>query len=522
MNSPLLGAVTVEALVQLGVRHAVLAPGSRNAPLSLALFEADRAGALQLHVRVDERVAGFTALGLAKATGEATAVVTTSGTATANLAPAAMEAKAAGVPLLVITADRPAEAVGAGANQTGDQLGILGPSALGVTRLSSASGAPHSWSAALARSYALAAGLRTRRPGPVQINLEFEAPLVAPVPQASVRLPVIAAAGASPELLELPPGPRTVVLAGDAPPAVGAEARACAELAQAPLLAEPSSNARAGDCAIAAYRNLLDGDLGAQIQRVVVFGHPTLSRPVARLLSREDLEIIVVSSQASWFDIGSRARAVVDRVVLGASERDWLDSWLAADRAHDVAQDWGGPELAAAVVASCASDDVLMLGSSKIIRDADLTRVSSHPPRVYANRGLSGIDGTIATATGIALALRRRITVLLGDLSFQHDLGALVSPEQEPRAQVRIVVADDNGGAIFHGLEQGAPEFADAFERVFGTPQGLDLVRVAQAMGWEAERVASRAELDTALDKPGSRVIVASLNRGGVSAPAAD
>lgn len=512
MNSVLLGAVVVDALVEAGVDHVVLAPGSRNAPLSLRLFDADREGRLRLHVRIDERVAGFTALGIAKATGQLAAVVTTSGTATANLAPAAMEARAAGVPLVFVTADRPGEVVGTGANQTGRQVGILGPSALDVIRLNSASGQPHQWAAAVVRAHAVAHGTRTRQPGPVQLNVELAAPLVGPAAAGTPGIPHISAGVAHPVVTELAPGPRTVVVAGDASPRVGAEARACAELAGVPLLAEPSSNARSGPSAIARYREHLTGHLGRRIERVVVFGHPTLSRPMAALLSRSDVELVVVSDGATWHDVGSRAAMVTDRVAIPESDPQWLRGWRDADAAAPTPQ-WGGELLARTVVESLHEQDVLFLGASAVIRDADLAPVTHPAATAYSNRGLSGIDGTIATATGVALGLGRRVTVLLGDLTFQHDLGALVLPAQEPQPDLRIIVADDGGGAIFHTLEQGAPEYADAFERVFGTPQGLDLVAVATGLGWEAQRVDSADALRAALARPGRRVIVAGITR---------
>lgn len=512
MNSVLLGAVVVDTLLAAGVRHVVLAPGSRSAPLALRLFDADRDGALKLHVRVDERVAAFTALGLAKATRAVVAVVTTSGTAAANLAPAAMEARAAGVALLFLTADRPAEAVGTGANQTGRQVGILGPSALDVIRLNSSSGQPHQWAAAVVRAHAVALGTRTRQPGPVQLNLELAAPLVghatAPVP----TVPRITASAARAEVTELPPGPRTVVVAGDAPPHVGAEARACAEVAGVPLLAEPSSNARSGPCAIAGYREHLAGPLGERVERVVVFGHPTLSRPMTALLTRPDVELVVVSDGATWHDIGSRAAVVTDRVLLPEVDPAWLQEWRSADT-RIVAGHWGGRRVAQVVTESLGADDVLFLGPSAVIRDADFAPITHAVPTVYSNRGLAGIDGVVSTAIGVALGTDRRVTALLGDLTFQHDLGSLVLPASEPQPDVRIVVADDDGGAIFHWLEQGAPQHADAFERVFGTPQGLDLVAAASGLGWQAERVTSADALRAALARPGRRVIVAGITR---------
>lgn len=511
MSSIELGSVVLDALIGSGVTDVVLAPGSRSASLALAADRADRAGALRLHVRVDERVAGFTALGLAKESGRAVAVITTSGTAVANLAPAAMEAKASGVALVLITADRPAHLVGTGANQTTDQVGAFGPSTLGVVRLSSESGDEDAWAAGVHRAVALAEGRRTRQPGPVQLNAEFAAPLVGTLPALRPRgFAVPRSAGHTAVELD---ARRTVVLVGDAPPTVGLEARALAEVSGAPLLAEPSSNARSGPNAVARYRELLDG-VGRAIERVIVVGHPTLSRPVTALLSRRDVEIVVVSSTAAWIDPGHRASVIADRVILQDQDPAWVDQWReAAVEGDAAATGFTQRDVADAVLASLTDADDLVLGSSSIIRAADLAPIASSPPRVFANRGLAGIDGTVATATGIALAGRRPTTVLLGDLTLQHDLGALVRAPQEPASRLRIVVADDGGGSIFHGLEQGAPAYADSFERVFGTPQGLDLVPVGQALGWNSVRVGTRGELERAL-VGGAELIVATLRRG--------
>ena len=398
-----------------------------------------------------------------------------------------MEARASGVPLVLITADRPAHLVGIGANQTADQVGAFGPSALGVVRLSSESGDADAWAAGVHRAVVLAEGRRSRQPGPVQLNVEFATPLLGELPPLRSRGLEVSRSGGH-TAVELD-GRRTVVLVGDATPAVGLEARALAEVSGAPLLAEPSSNARSGPNAIAGYRDLLAG-VGADIERVIVVGHPTLSRPVTALLSRADVEVVVVASAASWIDPGHRAAVVADRVLLGDQ-----DPGLARARGGPPTPGLGSPDgftqrhVADAVLASLGAGDDLVLGSSSIIRAADLSPISPAPPRVFANRGLAGIDGTVATATGIALAGRRPTTVLLGDLTLQHDLGALVRPAQEPAARLRIVVADDGGGSIFHGLEQGAPAYADSFERVFGTPQGVDLAAVGSALGWRSRMV---------------------------------
>ena len=507
MSSLELGAVAIDALIGCGVTDVVLAPGSRSAALALAVDRADRAGRLRLHVRIDERVAGFTALGLAKQAGRAVAVVTTSGTAVANLGPAAMEASAAGVPLVLITADRPAHLVDTGASQTADQAGAFGPAARKVIRLSSASGDAAAWAAGVQRAVVVAEGRRTRSPGAVQLNLECEPPLVGTLPPAR-ELPFSVADSAGHELRELD-GRRTVVLVGDASPKVGAEARALAEISGAPLLAEPTSNARIGPNAIGWYRHAL-ADLGGDIERVVCFGHPTLTRSVSELLARADVELVVVSDQASWPDPGHRASIIADRVFLADQEPTWLARWRAVGlppRRPGLTQRY----VADQVLAALGAEDDLVYGASSIIRAADLSPVAAAGPRAFANRGVAGIDGTIATATGLALASARPTTVLVGDLTLQHDLGALVRPPGEARPSLRVIVVDDEGGSIFKTLEQGQPAYADSFERVFLTRQGLNLAAVAEALGWQAVTVNTCADFEAAL-ATGVEFIVAKVS----------
>ncbi len=519
MNSPMLGATIVSALAACGVTDVVLSPGSRNAALSLALYEADARDLIRLHVRIDERVACFTALGLAKGSDRVVAVVTTSGSAVGNLAPAAMEAKSAGVGLLLITADRPAELIGTGANQTGEQVGAFGPS-VATVRLSSLMEDPAAWGAAVQRAHVVASGRRSRMPGPVHINAEFSAPLVGPVPEVDVRLAEVSGSDGV-TVHEVADAERTVVLVGDASRTVGMEARALAELSGLPLFAEPSSNARTGDNAIAHYRLLLNSAPGAEIRRVICFGHPTLSRPVTALLSRGDVEVIVVTDRADWNDVGHRGAAVVDRVLIPEGDPGWLESWRVADQRlvekRSSVAGWDGHAVAEAVVAAVGPREQLFFGSSQSIRDADLAPINQRPARVWANRGLSGIDGTLSTATGVALATGEPTTVLLGDLTLQHDMGALVMPPLEPGCDIRVVVVHDDGGAIFSTLEQGAPEYQEAFERVFGTPQGMDLAGVAAALGWETTTVSDARALNDALEAPvrGRQLVVAALPRGG-------
>lgn len=409
-----------------------------------------------------------------------------------------------------------------------------------MVRLSSESGDEAAWAAVTQRAVVLAEGRRTRRPGVVQLNAEFAEPLLGELPAPRPRgLRVARSAGH--EVVELG-ARRTVVLAGDAPPSVGAEARALAEVSGAPLLAEPSSNARAGSNAVPDYRARL-AELGERIETVVCFGHPTLSRPVTQLLSRADLELVVVASQATWPDPGHRAAIIADRVMLADQDPAWLAAWfahperslslskgpesslsperslslskgpessLSSERSLSLSKGFTHQAVVDTVLAASGPDDDLVLGASSIIRAADLAPIQARPPRVFANRGLSGIDGTISTATGMALASGRPTTVLLGDLTAQHDLGALVRPPSEPWPRLRVVVADDGGGSIFAGLEQGAPEYAESFERVFRTPQNADLAAVAAALGWRAVRAQDAEALGSALASD-AEFIVASL-----------
>jgi 2-succinyl-5-enolpyruvyl-6-hydroxy-3-cyclohexene-1-carboxylate synthase len=514
-----LARVLVEGLLGSGVRDVVLAPGSRSAPLAYALFEADRAGLLTLHVRIDERSAGFLALGLAKGSGLPVAVVTTSGTAVANLHPAVLEAFHSHLPLVLLTADRPPGLTHTGANQTTDQAHLFGRHVRAFAAVSDAplaadgGGDVAGWRFELTRLLSAATGVRSRLPGPVHLDVALTEPLVPTevAPGAAARKVLLAASReAEPTLLDA--GPRTVLVAGDLPPAAG---RATADLAAAagvPLLAEPSSNARQGPAALSTYRVLLASRLAEQVERVVVLGRPTLSRPVTRLLSRTDVELVVVSPYADWPDPGRVASLVVDAVAFAPAGADpgWLDSWRAADRRAREQLDavlaaapyLSGPALAAALWAALAADDALVVGSSNPVRDLDLAPLVDAPAPVYANRGLAGIDGTVSTAVGVALTRDRPTHALMGDLTLLHDAGGLVIGGSEPRPDLRIVVANDDGGSIFATLEQGQPAHLSAFERVFATPHGASLEALAAVTGTRYRRVADTASLAAVLADP--------------------
>lgn len=568
----------LQALADLGVRHVVLAPGSRSAPLAHALAQAalpddERpagAPALDLHVRIDERAAGFLALGLARAAvveaaaaGTApapVAVVTTSGSAVANLHPAVIEAHHAGVPLLLLTADRPHELRGSGANQTTEQPGIFARAVRMTFDISAPTGradeSAHLRKVAV-EAVAAATGTASGDPGPVHLNLAYREPLVPdddawpprPLPTRVPRAPEAAPIrlGADAKAADRPlrgwaDDQPTLVVAGDG---AGRVAREVAEANGWPLLAEPSSGARGGPNAVGAYRLVLaagTGGLTDEVKRVVVLGRPTLSRPVLALLARKGLRSIAVVHQGSATpDAGRGASYVLSRVPqwLRTPEEPrgdpgWLARWLAAGEAAssavravlaEAAPDGGlvGPQVAALVAASLAggasggADGVLLAGASNPLRDLDLVADWAEPPLVLANRGLSGIDGTLSTASGLALGLGRPVTAYVGDLTFLHDAGGLLVGPLERRPDVRVVVANDDGGSVFATLEHGDPAHARAFERVFGTPHGADLGALCAGYGVAHVRVADAGALAEALAAPvvGTQVVEVAVDRAG-------
>ncbi|HET7386556.1 MAG TPA: 2-succinyl-5-enolpyruvyl-6-hydroxy-3-cyclohexene-1-carboxylic-acid synthase [Nocardioidaceae bacterium] len=537
-----LASTVVDELVRGGVENLVLAPGSRSAALGFAAFELAAAGRLALHTRIDERSAGFLALGLAKTSRRPVAVVTTSGTAVANLHPAVLEASHAGVPLLLLTADRPARLRGTGANQTTEQAGIFA----GAVRLAVDVPAGHpggdehrqvrGWRSLTARALAVSRGATGSAPGPVHLNLQLEPPLT-PDARDGWTTPVdgreheaawtTTPRPSAPEPETLEAGPRTVVVAGDD---AGPPARVLAERGGWPLLAEPTSGSRTGENAIRTYRLLLeDPELAGRIERIVVCGHPTLSRPVTQLLSRDDVEILAVPGRTGWTDPGHAASRVLSAATAEQPADDgWLDEWRARDadvgkRLDALLADRGEltPHLVAgAVAAVLPPNGLLFVGASNPVRDLDLMvpRYEVGARRmVIGNRGLAGIDGSASTAIGATLGRPHttRAFALLGDVTFLHDSNGLVLGPDEARRDLSIVVVDDDGGSVFASLEQGAPEHRAAYERLFGTPHGTDLAALCAATGTPYRRVTTLPELREALDEPagGIEVIDAVVRR---------
>ena len=521
----------VAALAKYGVQHVVVSPGSRNAPLSIALTQQS---AIAVHVRIDERTAAFTALGIARASGVPAAVVCTSGTAVANLTPAVYEAHESGVPLILITADRPPEVRGLGANQTIEQVGLFSLAVRAEWDLPlAADRAEQYWELAVANAVSESMGDGFTAPGPVHLNVPFAEPLVPPTGERSWAVGLQSGQPPAPrptEPVDLAPlladmkvagGARGVVVISD--PRSSRPALALAKLLGWPVLAEPGGGPRDPEVGVRHYAKLLsDADFAAAHRPDVVItcGRFGLSRAVARFVREAPAHIAVgrFPLDADPFRTAAHHVAVVPLPIgVPAAPAEWLESWQRADRGiADDLPEWGSRTAVAQVLANAGEDELLWVAASQTVRIADdVLPLATSGPRVLMNRGTNGIDGLIASASGAALAgVAVRTTLVVGDIAALHDLSSLAIPDGERRPDLRVVVLDNCGGAIFRGLEQGDHEFNDVFDKVFGTPTSVDLAGVGAALGWRATRVASAEELATALESD-AELIVCSLPAGG-------
>ena len=536
--STLQARVVVDELVRGGVRDVVLCPGSRNAPLAFALHAADRAGRLRLHVRIDERTAGYLAIGLAVGAGAPVCVAMTSGTAVANLGPAVVEANYARVPLIVLSANRPYELLGTGANQTMEQLGYFGTQVRAAISLGLAEDAPErmaalnaTWRSATCRVLAAATGSRTANAGPVQFDIPLREPLVpdhddpagCPPGRPSGRPWTHTPPVSFDQPLDLDVGVDTIVIAGHG-------AGDHPNLAQLPTVAEPTAPRPANPLHPLAVPLL-------RPQQVIMAGRPTLHRPVSALLADPNVAVYALTTGPRWPDVSGNSAATGTRAVTtGQPSPAWVRRCAEANRsalaavhgqldAHPLTT---GLHVAAAVVGALRPGDQLVLGASNPVRDAALVGLGSAGRHdgivVRSNRGVAGIDGTVSTAIGAALAHERihgdsaRTVALIGDLTFVHDSsGLLIGPTEPTPRQLTIVVSNDNGGGIFELLEQGDPRFADVSTRIFGTPHDVDVGALCRAYHVDARQV----ELDglaAALDEPGTgpRVLEVKADRSSL------
>ena len=522
----------------LGVTHVLYCPGSRSAPFAYAL----EAGSFGGDARpiLDERGAGFAAVGLARA-GVLPAIVVTSGTAVAELAPAVLEASHARLPLLVLSADRPGELRGVGASQATHQSGFFGTHVRASLDLEPQEASP-SLVGHLTRAVAAACGAPSGTPGPVQINVAFRDPLtpVSPSPgdeagaSFAPRPTRVFAASPVPARWEDVVGPVAagLIVAGEG---ASPRAREWSEASGFPLLVEPASGAWKDGGVVPFEQSLVCSSLGREVDAVVVTGRPTLSRPIQTLLARPDVRVVVVDPHAPWVDISGNASVVVAdlepaREPIRAAQAEW------AARVREAARDAGERieslldsgsgrtmlDLARIVAASTSGP--LVLGASNPVRAFDLAVPSLEGRVVHSNRGQAGIDGTIATAVGICLgsgyadeasaASDERVTAVMGDLTACHDASSLALAASTG-AHLDIVVADDHGGGIFATLEHGRATSPEAYDRWFGLAQSVDYEALAAAYGVAFARAGEPRELEDLLDRPvrGPRLIHAPVER---------
>ncbi|HEX5142525.1 MAG TPA: 2-succinyl-5-enolpyruvyl-6-hydroxy-3-cyclohexene-1-carboxylic-acid synthase [Mycobacterium sp.] len=512
--------IVVDELIRGGVRDVVLCPGSRNAPLAFALSEADCAGRLRLHVRIDERTAGYLAVGLAVAAGAPVCIAMTSGTAVANLGPAVVEANYARVPLIVLSANRPYELLGTGANQTMEQLGYFGTQVRTSISLGLAENAPDKleglnaqWRSATCRVLVAATGARSANAGPVQFDIPLREPLVPDLEEAP--LPAGRPDGKpwtyTPPVhfdqpLDIDLTPDTVVIAGHG-------AGVHPDLAALPTVAEPTAPVPVNPLHPLALPML-------HPRQVIMAGRPTLHRPVSALLADPNVPVYALTTGPRWPDVSGNSLATGTRAITsGAPDPAWLRRCAEANRHAEAAVReqlathglTTGLHVAAAVAAAVRAGDQLVLGASNPVRDVALAGLHTRGVVVRSNRGVAGIDGTVSTAIGAALAHDQtggRTIALMGDLTFVHDAsGLLIGPTEPAPQQLSIVVSNDNGGGIFELLEQGDPRFSDVSSRVFGTPHDVDVAALCRAYHVESRQVEA-ADLGAALDEPCSGIRV--------------
>ncbi|MFE2958494.1 2-succinyl-5-enolpyruvyl-6-hydroxy-3-cyclohexene-1-carboxylic-acid synthase [Nocardia tengchongensis] len=493
-----ISAIVVDELIRNGVQWFVYCPGSRNGPLGFELARRARAGEINLQVRLDERSAAFVALGIAKATGIPAVVVTTSGTAVSNLLPAVTEANYSDLPLVLVTANRPPDVLGTGASQTVDQTALLASQVRHVQQLWSGDSAGATANGVLRSQVCRALGIGTGRlvgrPGPVQLDVPLSSGLP---PQPETTSPAGRPGGAPwiampeiprsqhPDATEIDLHRPTLVIAGD-----GADPAALPT--HLPCMAEPT--VEVGD------RRRLHPWVLDQVrpEQVVVYGRPTLHRNVGRVLARPGVRSVLVAGGGDWL------YAAPDIEVLSRNPR-WTGTaspvWIEElERADTIVRDaWTrtmtepanrrtGVGVAHAVLNGLRPGDLLWLGASNPIRDVSLTGLVPPGVQVLSNRGVAGIDGNVSAATGVALAHPdRTVVALLGDLTFAYDASGLQTGRLERMpANLIIVVSNDAGGGIFELLEQGDARYkrepyGDTFERIYGTPQNIDIAHLCSA-----------------------------------------
>lgn len=494
----------VKQLIENGVTDVVLSPGSRNAPLSIALFAAEQMGLIKLHVRIDERTGGFFALGIAKASGRSVAVVCTSGTAVANYHPAVLEAHHSQVPLLVITADRPERLRQSGANQTTLQAKIFGeatPFALDISD----------------PDYSLSEAFEALLNGPIHINVQFDEPLLPD--DADDWLRDVnrgdAAKPAQPKLRNLMiTESRGVIVVGHDRGGLGV--KEISEFAQSigwPLVCEDPLSFPNSVPHASLFLTSLKIRQALQPEVVIVIGRTTLSRSMNALIASANREI-AIDPRIATIDINRNADQIFLAIPSVTRNNDIDDEWprlwnAYADETSTMVESlpvWSEASIARTVARLLPDETTLFVSSSRPIRDLEGFAASRGNVETFANRGLAGIDGNISTALGIA-SQRSSTVAILGDLSFLHDATGLIGAEG---INLRLLIINNDGGGIFSTLPQ---HNAPGFEKLFGTAHGLDPALIAASMEVPSTSVTSIDELQREMLEPviGLSVVVANV-----------
>ena len=493
-----LARVVVRQIIEAGITDVVISPGSRNAPLSLAFFEASQEGLIKIHVRIDERTAAFFALGIIKSTGRPVPVVCTSGTAVANYHPAVLEASHTNAPLMVLTADRPAMLRKTGANQTTEQARIFGKA---VRYFADIDGPV----------YPMELPLDSLRTGPIHLNLQFDEPLLSDnssdwLSQISVA-PKEFVPRTKPGTLRLVGARGVVVVGHDRGGLTVDEVTQFTKILGWPVIAEDPLSFP--DAIAHASIFLTSPEIRSTLipQSVLVIGRTTLSRSINAFIKSSPITYVVDQRLATVDSDRQADRRFTELPDLqGVIQSDeWIAKWnKVSERAQKLIgslDGWSEAVIARTIAATIPNGTALFVSSSRPIRDLEGFAHPRGGVYTYANRGLAGIDGNISTALGVAYGHKATIAVL-GDLSFLHDLTGLVNKES---INCRFIVINNDGGGIFSTLPQRGVK---GFETVFGTPHGLNPAAIAQAMGVDAKEIRSLKELEAEIKAPISGVSV--------------
>ena len=497
-----LARVIIRQILEAGITDAVISPGSRNAPLSLALIAAEKRGLIKLHIRIDERTAAFYALGLAKASGRPAPVICTSGTAVANYHPAVLEASHSNIPLFVITADRPAELRRTGANQTTEQARIFGKA---VRYFSDVSGG----------AYPLELPLNALQTGPVHINVQFEEPLLSDDNDAwldglKVNPPKVFDRRKAGTLASK--STRGLLVIGH--DRGGLSVSAVSEFIEAlgwPVISEDPLTFSQANAHASLFLTSTTIAKDLTPDTVVVIGRTTLSRSINALIKSARYSFVIDPRLATVDSdrLADKKFTDLPELYVAPADPEWIAKWQKySERSAKVVKDlskWSEPLIAREIAANLPSETALFIASSRPIRDLEAFASTRSGVTTYANRGLAGIDGNISTATGIATHHGSAVAVL-GDLAFLHDLTGLIHNDQ---VNLKIYVVNNDGGGIFSTLPQRG---VTGFEQVFGTPHGLDPAAIAVAMGISAKTIDNATDLVKDLTTPIKGLSVVVLN----------